>query len=77
MSNIGYLILLLSYAINVGIFYAISTLLSQILEKHYEASVTLQRILMDWKKNLIIIHHHTFCHMQRKYNEILYYYYYF
>lgn len=38
MSNIGYLILLLSYAINVGIFYAISTLLSQILEKHYENS---------------------------------------
>ncbi|XP_033228575.1 feline leukemia virus subgroup C receptor-related protein 2 [Belonocnema kinseyi] len=37
-TNVGYLLLLLSYAINVGIFYAISTLLSQILDNHYPHS---------------------------------------
>ncbi|XP_031785425.1 uncharacterized MFS-type transporter C09D4.1 isoform X1 [Nasonia vitripennis] len=34
-TNTGYLLLLLSYAINVGIFYAISTLLNQIILKHF------------------------------------------
>ncbi|XP_067212022.1 heme transporter FLVCR2 isoform X2 [Linepithema humile] len=34
-TNIGYLLLLLSYGINVGIFYAISTLLNQIVLEHF------------------------------------------
>ncbi|XP_046753489.1 uncharacterized MFS-type transporter C09D4.1 isoform X2 [Diprion similis] len=38
--NKGYLLLLLSYAINVGIFYALSTLLSQIILEYYEESET-------------------------------------
>ncbi|XP_012267338.2 uncharacterized MFS-type transporter C09D4.1 isoform X2 [Athalia rosae] len=38
MTNKGYLLLLLSYAINVGIFYALSTLLSQILVHYYPGS---------------------------------------
>ncbi|KAJ8667149.1 hypothetical protein QAD02_008811 [Eretmocerus hayati] len=36
MTNVGYLLLLLSYAINVGIFYAISTLLNNIVLTHFE-----------------------------------------
>lgn len=39
-TNTGYLLLLLSYAINVGIFYAISTLLNQIILKHFPVSVS-------------------------------------
>ncbi|XP_011504260.1 PREDICTED: uncharacterized MFS-type transporter C09D4.1 [Ceratosolen solmsi marchali] len=35
ITNTGYLLLLISYAINVGIFYAISTLLNQIVLKHF------------------------------------------
>ena len=35
LSNTGYLLLLLSYATNVGIFYAISTLLNPIILKHF------------------------------------------
>nr|KAF7421404.1 hypothetical protein H0235_009240 [Vespula pensylvanica] len=34
-TNVGYLLLLLSYAINVGIFYAISTLLNQIILEYF------------------------------------------
>ncbi|XP_034942789.1 uncharacterized MFS-type transporter C09D4.1 isoform X2 [Chelonus insularis] len=33
--NFGYIMLLLSYAVNVGIFYAISTLLNQIVLKYF------------------------------------------
>ncbi|XP_066587374.1 uncharacterized MFS-type transporter C09D4.1-like isoform X2 [Prorops nasuta] len=35
LTNTGYLLLLLSYGINVGIFYAISTLLNQIILEHF------------------------------------------
>ncbi|KAH0948093.1 hypothetical protein HN011_006769 [Eciton burchellii] len=35
LTNIGYLLLLLSYGINVGIFYAISTLLNRIVLEHF------------------------------------------
>ncbi|XP_046430609.1 feline leukemia virus subgroup C receptor-related protein 1 isoform X3 [Neodiprion virginianus] len=38
--NKGYLLLLLSYAINVGIFYALSTLLSQIILPYYPGHET-------------------------------------
>ncbi|XP_020296330.1 feline leukemia virus subgroup C receptor-related protein 2 [Pseudomyrmex gracilis] len=34
-TNVGYLLLLLSYGINVGIFYAISTLLNQIILEYF------------------------------------------
>ncbi|XP_043277297.1 feline leukemia virus subgroup C receptor-related protein 2 isoform X2 [Venturia canescens] len=37
-TNVGYLLLLLSYGINVGIFYAISTLLNQIVLKYFPGS---------------------------------------
>ncbi|XP_014220220.1 feline leukemia virus subgroup C receptor-related protein 2 [Trichogramma pretiosum] len=44
-TNYGYLILLVSYAINVGIFYALSTLLSTLVTTHYEnASIDAGRI---------------------------------
>ncbi|KAI4502025.1 hypothetical protein M0802_002707 [Mischocyttarus mexicanus] len=35
LTNVGYLLLLFSYAINVGIFYAISTLLNQIILEYF------------------------------------------
>ncbi|XP_076234624.1 choline/ethanolamine transporter flvcr2a isoform X2 [Calliopsis andreniformis] len=35
MTNVGYLLLLLSYGINVGIFYAISTLLNNIVLQYF------------------------------------------
>ncbi|XP_043255366.1 feline leukemia virus subgroup C receptor-related protein 2-like isoform X2 [Colletes gigas] len=35
VTNLGYLLLLLSYGINVGIFYAISTLLNTIVLQHF------------------------------------------
>ncbi|ODN05558.1 putative MFS-type transporter C09D4.1 [Orchesella cincta] len=35
MTNKGYLLLLLSYGMNVGVFYAISTLLSSFIEKYF------------------------------------------
>ncbi|XP_076638378.1 choline/ethanolamine transporter flvcr2a isoform X2 [Colletes latitarsis] len=35
ITNLGYLLLLLSYGINVGIFYAISTLLNTIVLQHF------------------------------------------
>lgn len=34
--NSGYRLLLLSYGINVGIFYGLSTLLSSLIEYHYK-----------------------------------------
>lgn len=40
LTNKGYLMLLLSYAINVGIFYAISTLLSQIIVQYFPGRET-------------------------------------
>ncbi|XP_057328981.1 feline leukemia virus subgroup C receptor-related protein 2 [Microplitis mediator] len=36
--NFGYMMLLMSYGINVGIFYAISTLLSRIIDTHFPGS---------------------------------------
>ena len=38
MKNRSFMILLLAYGINVGVFYAISTLLSQIILGHYEVT---------------------------------------
>ncbi|XP_014279034.2 heme transporter FLVCR2 isoform X2 [Halyomorpha halys] len=35
-TNLGYILLLLSYGINVGIFYAISTLLNRVILSYYE-----------------------------------------
>lgn len=44
-TNVGYLLLLLSYAINVGIFYAISTLLNQIVLEYFPVSpIAMRRI---------------------------------
>jgi FLVCR family feline leukemia virus subgroup C receptor-related protein len=36
--NGGYILLLLSYGINVGVFYALSTLLNQIVLSHFPVS---------------------------------------
>jgi len=36
--NKGYILLLLSYGINVGVFYALSTLLNQIVLAHFPVS---------------------------------------
>lgn len=38
VTNVGYLLLLLSYGINVGVFYAISTLLNQIVLDYFPVS---------------------------------------
>jgi FLVCR family feline leukemia virus subgroup C receptor-related protein len=35
LSNRGYILLLLSYGLNVGVFYAISTLLNTVIIKHF------------------------------------------
>ncbi|XP_034177440.1 choline/ethanolamine transporter flvcr2a isoform X2 [Osmia lignaria lignaria] len=35
VTNVGYLLLLFSYGINIGVFYAISTLLNQIVLEHF------------------------------------------
>lgn len=50
LMNKGYLLLLLSYAINVGIFYAISTLLSQIIVKYHPVSTIDEPELVEKKK---------------------------
>lgn len=42
--NRSYVLLLIAYGINVGIFYAISTLLNQIVLQYYPVSVTSDRI---------------------------------
>lgn len=39
IGNYGFVLLLLSYGMNVGSFYAISTLLSQILLVHFPVSI--------------------------------------
>ena len=36
MLNPGYVILLITYGLNVGVFYAISTLLNKVVLKHFE-----------------------------------------
>lgn len=41
LTNVGYLLLLLSYGINVGIFYAISTLLNQIVLQYFKVNTFL------------------------------------
>ena len=35
MSNRGYVLLLITYGLNVGVFYAISTLLNLIIVQHF------------------------------------------
>jgi hypothetical protein len=36
LSNKGYVLLLISYGLNVGVFYAISTLLNTVVTRHFE-----------------------------------------
>jgi FLVCR family feline leukemia virus subgroup C receptor-related protein len=36
LSNWGYVLLLISYGLNVGVFYAISTLLNTVIVKHFK-----------------------------------------
>jgi hypothetical protein len=36
MSNWGFDLLLLSYGLNVGVFYAISTLLNTVIVRHFQ-----------------------------------------
>ena len=38
MTNKGYVILLITYGLNVGVFYAISTLLNPVILKHFPVS---------------------------------------
>ena len=38
MTNKGYVLLLITYGLNVGVFYAISTLLNSVILKHYDVS---------------------------------------
>lgn len=40
VTNTGYLLLLLSYGINVGVFYAISTLLNHIVLQYFPVSLS-------------------------------------
>jgi FLVCR family feline leukemia virus subgroup C receptor-related protein len=39
VTNPGYMLLLVSYGINVGVFYAISTLLNQIVLAYFPVSI--------------------------------------
>lgn len=41
LTNKGYILLLLSYGINVGVFYAISTLLNQVILIYFPVSIIL------------------------------------
>ena len=36
MTNRGYVLLLITYGLNVGVFYAISTLLNTVILMHFE-----------------------------------------
>ena len=38
MSNKGYVILLITYGLNVGVFYAMATLLNTVILKHFPVS---------------------------------------
>lgn len=38
LTNVPYVLLLLSYGVNVGVFYAISTLLNQVISKYLPVS---------------------------------------
>ncbi len=38
MTNMGYVLLLITYGLNVGVFYAISTLLNTVILMHFEVS---------------------------------------
>lgn len=55
LTNFGYLLLLLSYGINVGVFYAISTLLNSIIQKHFPVSPTFFRVKILVKLNVLFI----------------------
>jgi hypothetical protein len=39
MTNKGYLLLMMSYSLNVGVFYAISTLLNDVVLKYFPVSI--------------------------------------
>lgn len=43
--NSGYLLLLFSYAINVGVFYAISTMLNEIVLQHFPVCMRFNKFL--------------------------------
>jgi len=53
--NRGYLLLLISYGINVGIFYAISTLLNRLVIKQFPVStlysISIPDLLFDYEFN--------------------------
>ena len=40
MTNKGYVLLLITYGLNVGVFYAISTLLNSVILMHFEVKST-------------------------------------
>ena len=40
MTNKGYVLLLVTYGLNVGVFYAISTLLNTVILMHFEVLIT-------------------------------------
>ena len=40
MSNKGYVLLLITYGLNVGVFYAMATLLNTVILKHFPVSKT-------------------------------------
>jgi len=43
MMNYGYALLLVSYGINIGVFYAISTLLNDVVQNHFPSVSTCQK----------------------------------
>lgn len=55
-TNVGYLLLLLSYAINVGIFYAISTLLNQIILEYFPVSSIATRRIVHMNPFVMILY---------------------
>ena len=47
LSNWGYILLLLTYGMNVGVFYAISTLLNSLITRHFDYEVKLMEDLLS------------------------------
>lgn len=66
--NRSYVLLLIAYGINVGIFYAISTLLNQIVLIYYPVSVFLQK--NRWNKQFIFALYVFFYREQTKTQDV-------
>ena len=56
MTNKGYVLLLVTYGLNVGVFYAISTLLNSVIMSHFEVSYITYRTCIRFTRGLYFIY---------------------